>query len=314
MKYPKEVQEYLEKVLHPVLKEKTPAKLVKECPKLIQELKTMINNIEEDKKLLFWLGNQRKLYCTDKVLKEIKSDNYIKQTKTNETIVKTKVKKTKPLIQIDEKGGLSTIQIITEEKQTEEKQYSKLEYIFQSDYAREREEITRALVKKAKDKLEKLEKTHGQTLDKINKTIDNIEEDAKIITPALESAIKLEVNELILYINKITTKKQNNEIIDVKEYEMLSKLKKSLLDNYTAFSRAKTGGIYQIANLLYPTREKMFNEIKSVEDSLLKCDMAYIRLAESDGMLVEKRIKSLATDKDEEIIENELKTLVLQDS
>ena len=75
---------------------------------------------------------------------------------------------------------------------------------------------------------------------------------------------------------------------------MLSKIKKSLLDNYTAFSRAKTGAIYQIANLLYPAREKMFNEIKSVEESLLRCDMAYVRLAESEAMLVEKSINSNA--------------------
>lgn len=71
-KYSKETEEYLEKEFYPILKIKTPLKLIKEHSDLIKEAQQIIPNIETEQKLIYWLKNQRKVCYVGKIAQEPK--------------------------------------------------------------------------------------------------------------------------------------------------------------------------------------------------------------------------------------------------
>ena len=121
MKYLKETQEYLDNHIYPLLKQTTPAKFIKQHPKLIEHLKTKIDNIHTEQKLFFWLKNQRK-HFTHKTVNEIMDKNIeiakeIKQFKkeAKKAVKKAKVEKVaktakiKPFVNKTDKQKLPAI-------------------------------------------------------------------------------------------------------------------------------------------------------------------------------------------------------------
>lgn len=96
MKYLKETQEYLDNHIYPLLKQTTPIKFIKEHPELIEHLKTKVDNIHTEQKLIFWLKNQRKQF-THKIINQIidKNIEVVKEIKQFKKDAKKAVKKAK---------------------------------------------------------------------------------------------------------------------------------------------------------------------------------------------------------------------------
>lgn len=286
MKYTQEIQGFLTTEVHPLLKESTPLVFLQNNIELIKRIRSFIPNTETDQKLLWWLGGQKKK-ITGK-LKVITSQNHVKITKTKKTTLQKKISKTKPTLEISDTGEVLKVHNIKEEEQKEEKTYSKIEVVFKSPYGRRREANIISRIKTYEESRKLMLSQHMKLMAKANRKIDEIEKDVKRISPSIQKSIDIQTSTLNDLVDSLIIRKKAGEIIDIKEYEAISKLRDSMLNTYKDFSRAKTGVLYHMANSLFPIREKMINELKGLQEMEMKDDMNYQKLAELDEVLLEK--------------------------
>lgn len=312
MKYPPELRDWIKNNLHPILREITPIKLIKQKPELIEDLRKRINNIETEQKLFIWLKSQRVMYCTDKALQETKSGNYIKQTNFKEQVVKKKISKSKPIIEITPEGEKQTVQYIKEENETQEKTYSKLEYVFKTEYAEKAIEEINKDSKRISDLSKFFDAQARRHLLNAEDRIKKAEKDSHQSLKTRFAALKAIENELINKINEYNANKQDLVVYNTPEgktkvYSLIDQIDNlcEKLDNQTTkYNRLITSSSYSIANIAVPISENVLNKLKTLQDAKMKQTLHVHKLNETDVMLVERHLKESGTkDVNEELPE-----------
>ena len=312
MKYSPELREWIRTEIHPELRNLPPKKFINQNPKLIEELTKKVPGLETEKQIIFWLEAQRKKYCTDKALQETKSGNHIKQTNFKEQVVKKKISKSKPIIEISPEGEKQTVQYIKEENETQEKTYSKLEYVFKTKYAEKAIEEINKDSKRISDLSKFFDAQARRHLLNAEDRIKKAEKDSHQSLKTRFAALKAIENELINKINEYNANKQDLAVYNtpdgkVKVYSLIDQIDNlcEKLDNQTTkYNRLITSSSYSIANIAVPISENVLNKLKTLQDEKMKQTLHVHKLNETDVMLVERHLKESGTkDVNEELPE-----------